>query len=263
MRSWNVRGAIVDLTLFRDRNFSSACLMMLFMGVGFFGSIVLWPQMIQQVFGYPPATTGVVLFPRVAIGFLIMPFLGATLIPRIDIRWLILFGILSSAYGCYLMSRYSINMGPVELLVPGLVQGIGMSFLFVPISTVAYDTLDPRRSASASGLYNLVRILGGSIGIAVSESLLTRRSQAHWHTLGAHLTNTGSALNAARDKFGDTALAGINLQLSRQALMLAFLDLFWLIALSYLLLLPFLLLAKPQPRSWRAAGPRSAHPVEI
>jgi DHA2 family multidrug resistance protein len=258
LRSWNYAGAIVDLTLFRDRNFTAACLLMLAMGLGFFGTIVLLPLMIQEIMGYSPGQTGLLLAPRALAGILVMPMVGGVLVGRVDLRLLIVAGTLFSAYGSYVMSHYSIEMGAFAILLPGVIQGIGMSFLYVPISTLAYETLDPRYAADASGLYNLVRILGGSIGISVSASLLARQSQTHWHTLGGHLTDTSSAAGAIVESHGPIALGALHLELGRQALMLAFNDLFWLIALSFLALLPLLLVAKLQPRRGVGTAPSLA-----
>jgi DHA2 family multidrug resistance protein len=250
LRSWNYRGAIVDLSLFRDRNFVAACLLMLCMGLGFFGSIVLLPLAIQEVLGYPPAATGLLLMPRAAVGIVLMPLIGGVLMPRVDPRLLVFIGVAISAYGCYLMSRYSITMGPVAIAIPGLIQGIGMSFLFVPISTIAFDTLDVARGAAATGLFNLVRILGGSIGISISASLLARQSQVHWHNLSSNLTSSSAPLHTFLDRHGDFGLPALSRELARQAQMLAFIDLFWLVALSYLALIPLIFIAQPKPRAW-------------
>lgn len=264
LRSWNYAGAIVDLSLLRDRNFTSAFLLMLCMGLGFFGSIVLLPLVIQEIMGYPPAATGLILAPRAAIGILLMPVIGAVLLPRVDPRILVAFGVVISAWGCWMMSRYSPVMGPWAIALPGLVQGIGMSFLFVPISTIAFDTLDVARGASATGLFNLVRILGGSIGISVSASLLSRQSQTHWHELSGNLAGSNPRLRDLLHQQPDLGLGILHGELARQAQMLAFVDLFWLIALSYLALLPFLFIAKPKPRRWGtrpAAGSASPEPA--
>jgi DHA2 family multidrug resistance protein len=262
LRSWNYRGAIVDLSLFRDRNFLAAFLLMLCMGLGFFGSIVLLPLALQEVLGYPPAATGLLLAPRAAIGIVLMPLIGGVLMPRVDPRILVFVGVAISAYGCLLMSRYAITMGPVAIAIPGIIQGIGMSFLFVPISTIAFDTLDVARGAAASGLFNLVRILGGSIGISISASLLARQSQVHFHTLGANLTNSSAPLHAFLERHGALGLPRLTHELARQAQMLAFIDLFWLVAVSYLALIPFIFIAKPKPRAWiRRAPPPEAQYV--
>ncbi|MFO1187604.1 MAG: DHA2 family efflux MFS transporter permease subunit [Alphaproteobacteria bacterium] len=253
LRSWNYAGAIVDLSLFRDRNFTSAFLLMLCMGLGFFGSIVLLPLVIQEIMGYSPAATGLVLAPRAAIGLLLMPIVGGALVPRIDPRLLVLVGIFFSAWGCWMMSGYTATMGPWAIAIPGLVQGIGMSFLFVPISTIAFDTLDTARGTDGTGLYNLVRILGGSVGISITASLLSRQSQIHWHTLGGNISDASPRVHDFLDRYPNLSLAALQGELGRQSAMLAFIDLFWLIALSYLALLPFIFIAKPKPRSWNGA----------
>ena len=156
VRGWRKPDNIVNLRLFLDRNFASASLMIGTFGLGLFGTIAVQPLLLERLLGYPVETTGLVMAPRGLASALSMMIVGQ-LIARHDPRKLIASGTLVAELGAYLMSHYSLQVSPGWVVWPSVVQGLGLGMIFVPLSTVAFDTLPPAVSTEAAGLYSLVR----------------------------------------------------------------------------------------------------------
>lgn len=247
----------VDFRLLGERNFGVANLMMFMLGFVLFGSTVLLPLMLQTLLGYSAVQSGMALSPGGMVVMLMMPVVGF-LISRVDARWLVAFGLIASTYGLERMAHFSLGIDFRTAMVARMVQSFGMSFLFVPINTSAYHFLPKEKANSATGLINLARNLGASVGIAVVATLLERRGQMHHNVLVGHLTSYdwnyrtalqgisrtliqhgSSAADAASQS--QAVISGI---VRRQASMLAFVDGFRLLAFGFLIMLPFVLLMK-------------------
>jgi len=238
--------AVLDIFIFRDRNFAIACLLMLVTGVGLFGGLVVLPILLERLLDYPIVTAGLVMAPRGLATALAMLAVGR-LVGRVDSRVLIAIGILVSAGGSYAMTFYSLDISPMWVIVPLFLQGIGLGFVFVPLSTLAYATLDRQRSAEAAGIYSLVRTIGGAIGISLVSTVLTRQTQVVWNELGGHINRYNPAIQPYFEHFGahdPHTLAVLARQLATQAEMTAMLDVFQLITWSFILMLPLLLLLR-------------------
>jgi DHA2 family multidrug resistance protein len=187
-------------------------------------------------------------------------FLAGRLINRTDPRYLVLTGIILSAVGSAIMAGYALNISPGWIMGPGLIQGMGLGMIFVPLSTLAYDTLPQAAVAEAAGLFTLVRNVGASIGISVVATLLTRRTQQHWEVLGGHINAFNPGLQrwlnahglALNDPVSAQLLAG---ELHRQASMLAFVDAFWVISWTFILMIPLVWLLKRKPAERHRADP--------
>lgn len=259
LRGWRKADNIVNIGLFRDRNFATATLMMGGFGLGMFGIIAIQPILLERLLGYPPSLTGAVMAPRALASALGM-FLAGRLINRTDPRYLVLTGIILSAVGSAIMAGYALNISPGWIMGPGLIQGMGLGMIFVPLSTLAYDTLPQAAVAEAAGLFTLVRNVGASIGISVVATLLTRRTQQHWEVLGGHINAFNPGLQrwlnahglALNDPVSAQLLAG---ELHRQASMLAFVDAFWVISWTFILMIPLVWLLKRKPAESHRADP--------
>lgn len=240
--------AVLDIRIFRDRNFATACLLMLVTGVGLFGGLVVQPILLERLLDYPIVTAGLVMAPRGLATALSMLAVGP-LVGRIDARVLIAVGICISAVGSYAMTFYSLDISPIWVIVPMFVQGIGMGLIFVPLATLAYATLDRARSAEAAGIYSLVRTMGGAIGISVVSTVLTRQTQVLWNEIGGHINRYNPALQGYFDRLhlaptDPHTIAILARQLGVQAEMTAMLDVFKLITWSFILMLPLLFLLR-------------------
>jgi DHA2 family multidrug resistance protein len=230
--------------------------MMLAMGLGMFGGLVLQPILLEGLLGYPIVLTGLVMAPRGIATALAMLIVGR-LVSRVDARLLVSVGIAFSAVGSYMMTFYSFDVTTINIVLPGFLQGIGLGLIFVPLSTVAYATLDRSRMAEGAGIYSLVRTIGASIGISIVTTVMSHQSQIIWNELGAHVTVyqqevfdylRGLGLSP-RDPRG---LALIAREVAAQSQMIAMLDTFKLITLSYVFMAPLVLLLRRSERTTAA-----------
>ncbi|HXF79443.1 MAG TPA: DHA2 family efflux MFS transporter permease subunit [Usitatibacter sp.] len=248
---WSLRRgehALFDLRIFKDRNFTMACVVMMAMGLGLFGGLVLQPILLEGLLQYPIVTTGLVMAPRGVATAIAMIVVGR-LVGKIDARLLVGSGMLVSAAGSWAMTHYSLDIGTFWIIWPAFLQGLGLGLIFVPLSTIAYTTLDRRKLAEAAGIYSLVRTIGAAVGISVVTTLLARESQVVWNELGAHITRFNPAV---RDYLSSLhlppndphAMAVIAAQIGQQAEMAAILDVFKLTAWVFILMLPIVFLLR-------------------
>jgi DHA2 family multidrug resistance protein len=248
IKSYRNPHAILQIDLLKDRNLATATFMIMAFGVGMLSTIALQPLFLEHMLGYPAATAGLVMAPRgiaVAVGMTLV----ATLITRVQPRWLVLIGLTLAAAGSYAMTWYNLDIDTAWIIGPGIVQGIGMGMIFVPLSTLAYQTLPKEASDQAASIFNLARTVGGSVGIAIAATVLTRASQANWQTLGAGVNPSNPALAAWLDATGaslsdpsTTQLLG--LEVFRQSTLLGFIEAFGFVTLAFLLLIPLVLVLK-------------------
>jgi MFS transporter, DHA2 family, multidrug resistance protein len=242
----------IEPGLFKDRNFSTGLFLMLMMGVMLFSTLALMPPFLQNLLGYPVITAGLVLAPRGAGTMFAMMVVGR-LIGRIDIRVLLLFGISLLAYSLWDMAAFSLDVGIGPIVYTGIVQGVGLGFLFVPLSTAAFSTLAPRYRNEGTAMFSLIRNIGSSIGISVVVTVLGHQVQTSHAELGNSLGTFRTALRPELlpqiwDWSSTAGAAALNGEVTRQALMIAYLNDFRLMMFMTLLALPLLLLLRPPPR---------------
>jgi DHA2 family multidrug resistance protein len=247
---------ILDLSAYTDRNFAAGSVIMLTVMIGFFSSMVLLALFTQKVLGYDAWTSGLVLAPG-GVGNLLSLVAAGRLITRMDQRWLLALGCALNAYATYEMSTITLGADYWALAWPRLIQGVGIGFIFVPLNAVALATISRERMGNATVLLNVVRNLGGAIGVALLTTLLARRSQAHQTTLVGHVNiwdpQTAERLHGwtthfmtqGADRFTAErrAVSMLYQEVTRQAQLLAFADDFWVLFLLFcgsLVLLPML-----------------------
>ena len=240
--------SLFDLRIFRDRNFGMACLVMAAMGLGLFGGLVMQPILLEGLLGYPIVTTGFVMAPR-GVATAIAMLVAGRLIARVDARYLVGSGMLISAVGSWAMTFYSLDVTTSWIIWPAFLQGLGLGLIFVPLSTVAYATLERRLMAEAAGLYSLVRTIGAAAGISIVTTLMTRQAQVLWNELGANVTKYNHALieylrPLHLSPTDPHALAIVAGQIARQAEMGAMLDVFKITMWSFLAMLPLVMLLR-------------------
>jgi DHA2 family multidrug resistance protein len=232
---------LVDLRVLKDRNFLVGTVLIFMFGIGIYSTVTVLPLFYQELLGYTAFTAGIAVMPRGLGAICGMPIIGF-LSNKVDPRYLLTFGF--GVFGLTTLYFGSITLGisPMTLFLPILITGFGLSFVFVPISTAAYGTLKNEQIGNASGLFNLMRNVGGSIGISIATTLLTRRSAAHQSDLTNYMPQSGAAYEnslkgaqqAVSGYFGPThsllpAQTELYQQLGRQALQWAFVDVFrWL-----------------------------------
>jgi DHA2 family multidrug resistance protein len=244
---WRDKDTIVDLKVLKDRNFLIGSILIFMFGVGIYSTVTVLPLFYQELLGYTAFTAGLVVAPRGLGAICGMPIIGY-LSNKADPRYLLTFGFLTFGLTTLYFGNVTLAISPTTLLIPILITGFGLSFVFVPISTAAYGTLDNKQIGNASGLFNLMRNIGGSIGISIAQTLLTRRSDVHQNEIINSVPRTGKQFqnaltnmtHAMTDFFGKSnsdhpAQARLYQDLQQQASNWAFVDVFrWLSLLCFL-----------------------------
>jgi len=184
---------ILDLTLFKNKNFAIAFSLMFVLGFCLFGSTVLIPQFVQSLLGYTAERAGLVISPGGFGIILLMPLVGF-LVAKVDARILIAYGFFSCSAALFYMLNLNLDVNYGYVAMCRVFQASGLAFLFVPISTVSFASVPPGKNNDASGLTNLARNIGGSVGTAFLVTVLARRAQYHQSRLGDHLTSTSPSL---------------------------------------------------------------------
>jgi DHA2 family multidrug resistance protein len=259
---------IVDIRLFRNRTFAISCVMMFMLGLALFGTTVLIPQLLQTLMGYSAAQAGMVLSPGGLVVLFCMPVVGIA-VSKLDARWLIAFGFAVCAAALYHMTGLSLEMSYGKAVEYRAFQALGIAFLFVPINTMSYVGIPREKNNAVSGMTNLFRNMGGSVGISVVETLLAQRSQFHQDRLGGNFSNYSatfrdSAASLARQLGGggagpeglQRAYTEMYGMLQRQAAALAYIDTIWVFAGVCAVMVPFAFLMK---RNRAGMGAPAAH----
>jgi DHA2 family multidrug resistance protein len=248
--------------ILRDRNFVASTVLIFVVGIILYATLALLPPMLQGLMNYPVITSGVVLMPR-GMGTMAAMLVVGRLLSRMDTRYILLAGLALTAYSLYQMTSYSLDMDRWPIIWAGVVQGVGLGFLFVPLSAVAFTTLAPSLRTEAASLFSLVRNIGGSIGISVVETVLAQATQVIHSSLATNVTPFAAGLRqpAAQQMWNMhtvTGLAALNAEVTRQSAMIAYLDDFKLMMIVTLAAVPLLLLIRKPSRSAGAGAPAHA-----
>jgi DHA2 family multidrug resistance protein len=239
----------LPVELIADRNFVMATVLSLALGLVVFSMIALLPPMLETLLGYPVVSAGMVMAPR-GVGSLTSMFLVGRLVGRVDNRVLIIGGLVMFAASFFGMSHFALNMGPSAVVLTGVVQGLGTGFVFTPISMLAFATLEPALRADGAGVFTLVRNLGNSAGISVMQAFYTRNVQVVHARLIERLTPDNPMarapyLRAPYSLSNASGIAALNGEVTRQASMVAYIDVFHLMFLITLCVAPVVLLLSP------------------
>lgn len=258
---------VVNLRVFRVRSFAAACGIM-FMGFfAIFGSLVLLPLYLQHLMNYTAFWAGVVLGPGGMASFFAMPIAGILMRRGVNPRNLLAAGLLIVSVSLWMMAGFNLQAGFWPLAEPRMVMGVGMGLFFVPLAASAFVGISKEETGNASGVFNLVRNLGGSFGVAFITTILARRSQVHQNFLAGHInpfSHLFRDMQAQIQQFlmlqdpaipsGKGSLAVIYLEVQRQAQMLAYNDSFWILAWMAAALIPLAFLLKKPKGDIQAGG---------
>jgi MFS transporter, DHA2 family, multidrug resistance protein len=257
---------IVDLRVFKVRSYAVGVFLMTIVGFVMYGSMVLLPIMMQTLLGYPPLQAGIALSPRGIGSFFMMPITGV-MVGRFDARKLLTIGLCVGGGTMLWLSRVNLNAGYWDFFWPQVIQGAGMSLLFVPLTTIAMDAIPREKMGYATSLFSLMRNIGGSIGIAVTSTMLARQTRATTVLYGANVTATDataqSLFTQTRAAFlaagadvvtaTDRAYAALFGMVQRQASIVSFVGLFQLLGLVFFIVTPLVLFMK-RPRAGGGPG---------
>ncbi|HUN64278.1 MAG TPA: DHA2 family efflux MFS transporter permease subunit [Candidatus Sulfotelmatobacter sp.] len=259
---WELRqkDPVVELHLFKNRNYATATFLMFLLGVVLYGSTVLLPVMLQTLAGYTAQLSGLVLSPGAIVTLVSLPLVG-WLLARFQARWLVIFGLTVLSVGMFQLAYINLTTGFWTYVYLWMISRGGLAFLFVPINVTAFSFISKEKMNNATGLINLARNIGGSVGISMVTTIQARLTQKHQndlighvsplnprylaalHGLAADLQEKGSSASTAMHQAG-ALLYG---EVQRQAAMLAFIDVFWLLGVVCLCMIPFMFLIKRPP----------------
>ncbi len=239
--------------LFTDRNFAVGLSMIFIVGIVLLATLALLPPFLQDLMGYPVMTAGLVLAPR-GIGSMVAMVAVGRLVGRADIRYLILFGFLMMTLALYQMAGFTADVSIGTIVMTGLIQGVGLGFVFVPLSTITFATLDPQYRNDGTAMFSLMRNIGSSIGISVMITMLVQNTQVVHSSLVAHLTPFRMTMQSpwlpgAWNWHTPAGAAALNQMVTAQASTVAYLNDFRAMMWIVIAVIPLLLLMQ---------GPRRA-----
>jgi len=251
------RYPIVDLGVFRNYSFCIGNTVVFFILVNLFGSIVLLPIYLQTLMGYTASLSGIVLGPGGIAVLITMPIVGR-LITRVNPKFVVALGVVITAWSSYLMSRFTLGADFFAVFWPRVVMGVGMGMVFIPLTTLTLSGIRREEMGNATSIFNLVRNLGGSLGVAFVTTLVARRAQFHQMRLVEHLTpfdpNFWSSSQQAVGMLQSKGLEGtaaaqggqgvIYEQMLRHASMMSFNDAFYVLSVMMICMLPLVLFMK-------------------
>jgi DHA2 family multidrug resistance protein len=261
VHSFTADAPFVRPALFRDRNFTAGVLFIVIVGLTYYASLALQPPYLQDLMNYPIVTAGLVMGPR-GIGTMAAMMMVGRLVGRIDTRVLLGWGLGITAWSFYAMTGWTPDVSQATIIEVGVIQGLGLGFLFVPLSVVTLSTLPARQRTEGSALFSLMRNIGSSVGISVVNSLLTQNTQANHADIALHVTATNRAFeDSSIERFlspltaaGRAALDSV---VTRQAQIIAYIDDYKLLMIATLCAVPLLVVFK------KAARAAAAEPIVL
>jgi DHA2 family multidrug resistance protein len=219
-----------------------------------FATRALMPTMLQGLMNYPAALAGLVTAPS-GLGTMVAMLVVGRLTGKVDFRLLLGSGFAITAFSLWQMTQYTLTLSQSDIVWPGVIQGVGLGLVFVPLSAATFATLSPQMRAEGTALYSLIRNIGSSIGIALVQALLVRNTQIAHASLVTHINTANPALQDPNGVYNVATQAGaalVNAEITRQASMIAYVDDYWLMMLLTAAVIPLLLLIRPPKAS---AGP--------
>jgi len=245
-----------DPRMFQDRTFLVSTVIMALIFVVYYGSMALTPQMLQTEFNYPVLTSGLVMAPRGFATIAAILIVGR-LTKHIDVRILIALGLVVAGLSMYMTSRWSLMVSPAEIIWVGLLQGVGNGFINVPLMSVAFGTLAGELRTEATGLYNLMRNIGSAVGVSIASSQLVELTQINHGHLSEFLTPFRH-MPAMPGMSGATAMKMLNFSVTQQAGMIAYVNVFWMLGVLCVGIIPLAFLLRTAP-----ARPQGDEPTPI
>jgi DHA2 family multidrug resistance protein len=244
--------SFVDFRLFKNRNYVSGVLFIFIVGLVLYATRALIPTMLETLMDYPVATTGLVTAPSGA-GTMITMLIVGRLIGKVDLRLMLFAGFTITAVSLWQMAHYTIELSTGDIIWPGVIQGVGMGLVFVPLSAATFATLSPAMRAQGTALFSLVRNIGSSIGISLVQTMLVRNTVAAHASLTERITYANPAwhnpaIARAYDLSTQSGAALLDSTVTQQATMIAYIDDFWLMLFLTVAVTPLLLLIRPPDR---------------
>ena len=244
--------------LLRDRNFVVGTMFGIVVGAMFFSPLALLPAQLQHLMEYPVITTGMVTAPR-GIGMLVAMLIVGRIVNYVDMRFILVAGLLFSAFSLWQMSQFSLEMGQSLVIWSGVWQGVGIGLLFVPFTTLAFATLEPHLRAEGTAFFTVFRNIASSAGISLTAALFSRNTQILHSTLAEHVRPDNPLARApympehmSLDHL--QGIAAVNAEVTRQAMMMAYANDYWMLMIMTLCAVPLIIFMKKMPKHENGDG---------
>jgi DHA2 family multidrug resistance protein len=268
VRELTTKHPIIDLTVFKNRTYATGVFMMTVLGFVLYGSTVLLPIWLQTLMGYPALQSGLAMLPRGLGSFLFMPIVGI-LMGKIEPRKLLIFGLMVAGYSLLLLGKLNLSAGYWDIFWPQILQGSAMGLLFVPLTTVTNDPIPKEKMGNATSIFNMMRNIGASIGIAMVTTIYARSTRSDIDHLSRNATPYSPSFNSmisglrasmmkgGSDAYtaGQQAYGAVFGMIQREAAMLAFIKSFRLLGALFFAMIPLVfLMRKPRHKAGPGAG---------
>lgn len=254
---------VVNLRIFRHRSFSLGMLTTLLFGLGMFGSVFVYPLMFQNLLGFSAEQTGLVTIPSAFVTIAMMPIIGTLMKKKLPAQLLGCLGILIFIVFCMMMENTTLAYGMGNFLWPLMIRGLALSMLFVPITTLAVQDLRGEEIGQGTGLNTMMRQLGGSFGIALITTFVDHRVAHHRNVLADNINNYNPAfleqlkgmvaqfmgLGHSHQEAFQMAIAAVKGSVLKQSMLMSYTDVFWIVGIFFLLLIPLLLFQRYRPQA--------------
>ena len=274
IREMMAKDPVVDLRALANRTFSAGVFLIALLGFVLYASLVLLPIYLETLLGYPAYNAGLALSPRGIGSLATMPLTGY-LTSKIDPRRIVVVGLILGSITMFQLSHLNLNAGYWDIFWPQVLQGVALAFLFVPLMALSMSRVPKEKMGNATSIFNLMRNIGGSFGIAIMTTFLARRSQFHQSRLVANITPgnvKAQAMIAGMQGWFHSqgidnvsakrkALAAAYGVVQAHAAMLSFVEAFWVMGIIFLAMLPFLLLLRRPPRASSRKSSPPTHAV--
>jgi MFS transporter, DHA2 family, multidrug resistance protein len=250
--------SFLDYRLLKNQNYVTGLLFIFIVGLVLYATRALTPTMLENLLGYPVATTGLVTAPA-GVGTMLAMLIAGRIIGKVDLRLILFVGFLTTAFALWQMAGYSLDLSESDIVWPGLIQGFGTGLVFVPLSAATFATLSPEMRAHGTSLFSLVRNIGSSLGISLVQTLLTRNTVIAHASIAERVTSASPAWNnpaiaSVFDVSTPRGAALLDSVVTQQAAMIAYINDFWFMLAVTLSVIPLLLLIRP-PKPGAAAEP--------
>jgi DHA2 family multidrug resistance protein len=248
VHTFTAQAPFVRPSLFRDRNFAAGIIFIAIVGLTYYASLALQPPYLQNLMNYPIVTAGLVLGPR-GIGTMGAMLMVGKLIGKVDTRVLLGTGLGLTAWSFYAMTGWTPDVSQMTIIIVGVIQGIGLGFIFVPLSVATLSTLSSELRAEGAGLYSLSRNIGSSVGISVVNALLTRNTQVNHAEIVQHVTAVNRIfsdppISQFWNPFTAAGRAALDAMITQQAQIIAYIDDYKLLMIATLAAIPLLIVFK-------------------
>ncbi len=267
VRELRTEHPVVDLRVLKVRTYTVGVFLMTVLGFVLYGSLVLLPLLLQTLLGYPSLQAGIALAPRGMGSFIAMPLVGM-IMGRVDARKILATGLVVGSLTLFWLGSLNRNLGYWDIFWPQFIQGVSLGLLFVPLTTITMDPIPRENMGNATSIFNLMRNIGGSMGIAAATTMLTRHRQEHTSTLASHIDLYNPQVRALLEQMraafmaqgadlvtaNDRARAAVFGMVQREAMMLSFTDIFRWLSVLFVAMLPLLLLMRSPRRGGGGMG---------